>query len=170
MKYYSSFKNHKEEEFTISSMEDYIQNPTDIESFSKVLSDEPVRKYITNDAMKRWNHPTVESLAKEILSTSGLRWREGKELRFLVRDSSGSAIGMIGVTLKNLTSGELWYYKTSQAPPYMYKALALALDFLKQEGATNLFATFEQSNIRSIQILTNLGFKDSKPGEMVIAL
>jgi RimJ/RimL family protein N-acetyltransferase len=170
MKYNSKFSNDKGDDFIIFSMEDYKETDEDVKSFSKVLSDEQVRKYITDDAMIKYNHKTVESLTDDILKNSALRWKENKEYRFLVRDLKDNAVGMIGVTLKDLTSGELWYYKTSEVPSFMYEALFLALTFLKQEGVKNLLATFEPDNIRSIKILTKLGFKNSKIGEMFINL
>ena len=95
-------------------MEEYAATENDIEKFSKVLADEPVRKYITDDAMVRWHHATVDSLAKGILENSALRWTEDKEKRFLVRDDASSPVGMIGITRDDAdkTKGELWYYKT----------------------------------------------------------
>lgn len=170
MKYNSKFENSNGDAFVVFSMEEYKETDGDIKSFSKVLSDEQVRKYITDEAMVTYNHQTVESLTEDILRNSALRWKENKERRFLIKDSEGSPVGMIGVTLHDLTNGELWYYKTSEVASCMYEALVLVLAFLKQEGINSLVATFELDNVRSIKILTKLGFKNSKVGEMVINL
>lgn len=161
MKYIRRFKNSEGDEYTISSMEDYVVTDGDVEVFTNVLSDKPVRKYITDDALTKYGHATVRSLAKDILPNSALRWKEHAERRFLVRDALGRAVGMIGVTLKNLEEGELWYYKASFSPPFMYEALVVAMDFLKKEGLKNLFATFQTDNVRSYQILFQLGFEGS---------
>lgn len=171
MKYHAQFENERGDNFTVSSMEDYVDTPSDIADFSKVLDDEPVRKYIADDAKSRYEHLTTESLTKDILSNSALRWRQEAELRFLVRDSRDIAVGMIGVTLNGKTGGELWYYKISTAPAFMYEALSLVLGFLRSEGVEKLIATFELDNHRSERILSKLGFKNSsKPGEMTIDL
>ena len=50
----------------------------------------------------------------------------------------------------------------------MFEGLQIALDFLKKEGMTELFADFELDNMRSIEILQKLGFTDSKPGQMKV--
>jgi RimJ/RimL family protein N-acetyltransferase len=172
MKYSTTFKNKHGDEFSVSSMDDYEMSEKDLSDFTHVLSDDPVRNYITDEAMNRWGHATPESLAEDILSHSRVRWEESKELRFLMRDKEGVAIGMIGVTLKEgRKSGELWYYKTSKAPSCMYEALKHVLPFLRSEGLMELSAEFELDNQKSIHILQKLGFKDSqKEGEMHICL
>lgn len=172
MKYQATFTNKYGNTFSVASMDDYIVSDIDLKDFTKALSDKAVYHYITEEAMTTWSHPTPESLARDILSNSKLRWEENKELRFLLRDEGSSAIGMIGVTLtEDRTSGELWYYKTSEAPSCMYEALTYALRFLKEEGLVTLVALFELDNKKSIQILTKLGFKkEEKEGEMSISL
>ncbi len=171
MKYNFQFKNKHGNEFSVRSMEDYVVSEDDIREFTKVLDDEPVRKYITDEAKTKWGHPTTESLTKDILTNSALRWQQGAELRFLVRDAKGVACGMIGVTLKDKNEGELWYYKTSLAPSFMHEALVIVLSCFRAEGVNNLFATFDLDNIRSERILSNLGFSNtSKQGEMSIIL
>lgn len=171
MKYHSQFTNSQGDEFTVSSMEDYATTPLDIADFSKVLNDEPVRKYITDEAMAKWGHATTEELSKDILSHSKERWQDGAELRFLVRDAERRAVGMVGATMKGKMKGELWYYKISTVPPFMHDALVLVLPFFKCEGVRGLTATFDLGNHRSEKILSKLGFqRSSKPGEMVINL
>ena len=169
-KYRSSFTNEKGDTFVVFSMENYKDTDKDLKSFIAVLNDEPVRKYITNDAMSKYGYTNLEFLAKDILSNSASRWSENAERRFLVRDFQSNAVGMIGVTLKNRAEGELWYYKTSSVPSFMFEALVVVLDFLKQEGVKDLFAIYESGNTRSTQILSKLGFKESKSGEMRIIL
>lgn len=80
-------------------MENYQATEEDRASFTQVLKDTRVKAYITDDAMRQWGHSDEESLADDILTHSAERWKEGEELRFLLRDSQNSAIGMIGVTL-----------------------------------------------------------------------
>lgn len=164
------FQNFGGKKFDVFSMENYVVSRKDIEDFTEVLKDEPVRRYITDDAMKRFGHETPESLARDILENSALRWEQDAERRFLVRDQQGHAVGMIGVTLKDKTQGELWYYKVSSVPPFMYEALQIVLGFLKQEGICNLSATFEGSNEYSRQILAKIGFQESQPGEVQYSL
>lgn len=175
MKYMAEFRNKQDEEFTIFSMEDYDATPTDIEAFACVLGDKPVCQYITDEAVEKYNHPNIESLTIDILRNSALRWTEDKEKRFLVRDYAGRPVGMIGVTLKDLRTGELWYYKTSAVGAFMYEALVLAIGFLKQEGIKNLSASIEPDNLRSKKILSKLGFKfknieESAPKNMIMDL
>ena len=89
MKYSTTFKNKHGDEFSVSSMDDYEMSEKDLSDFTHVLSDDPVRNYITDEAMNRWGHATPESLAEDILSHSRVRWEESKELRFLMRDKEG---------------------------------------------------------------------------------
>lgn len=158
MKYQLSFKNQNGDIFDLTSMEDYVPSNSDIDAFTKVLSDPSVRQYITDEAVKKYDHPNIESLTKDILRHSALRWYENKEKRFLVRDVKNNPVGMIGVTLNDPYSGELWYYKTSSVGPFMKDALAIILRFLKQEQITGLTACIEPDNTRSSQILSVCGF------------
>ena len=66
MKYFSSFQNKKGKDFSISSMEDYFASDADIELFVRVLNDMPVRKYITNEAMKKYGFSSVKALTEDI--------------------------------------------------------------------------------------------------------
>ncbi len=168
MKYFTNFKNKHGDEFSVSSMENYEISENDLIYFSQVLRDEPVRKYITDEAMSTWGHVKVESLASDILANSALRWQEEKELRFLLRNHDSNPIGMIGVTLKqDRKSGELWYYKISSVRSCMFEALHIVLPFIKNERVEKLIASFELDNNKSIDALQKLGFTNSlKLGEM----
>ncbi len=147
MKYFTAFKNKYNDEFFVSSMEGYEMSEKDLVDFTQVLSGDPVRNYITDEAMTKWEHSTTDSLAQDILFHSKMRWEDSKELRFLLRNENGNAIGMVGVTLKEGRKvGELWYYKTSKEPSCMYEALEHVLPFLKSEGLTELYAEFELDN------------------------
>ena len=168
MKYSSRFQNGKSETFSVSSMEEYVSTPGDIDAFSKVLSDGPVYKYITDDAMNKYGHPHVRSLAIDILDHSALRWAENKEKRFLLRAAKGDPVGMIGVTLKGLDEGELWYYTTSHVGACVYEALLRVFDFLGQEGVKSLFARVDEGNMRSAQILSKLGFEQEKSEDGIV--
>ncbi len=170
MKYNAQFKNKEGVEFSVSSMDDYVDTPIDIADFTKVLNDASVRTYITDEAMAKYGHSTTESLSTDILLHSALRWQQESELRFLMRDSRGTAVGIAGITLKGKTEGELWYYKVSTTQPFMFEALSLVLNFVKTEGVKKLVAHFELDNLRSLHILEKLGFETSKPGEMFLNL
>lgn len=165
MKYFSSFQNKNGKDFSISSMEDYSASEADIIFFEKVLSDLPVRKYITDEAMITYGFRSIRSLTEDILKNSALRWAENKEKRFLVRDQNNSPVGMIGVTLRNLFSAELWYYKASSVESFMFQALNIVLEFLKQEGVQELVADVDPDNIRSVRILSSIGFHKDKQNE-----
>jgi RimJ/RimL family protein N-acetyltransferase len=165
MKYNIKFKNKSEAEFTITSMDDYTPNSKDILNFTAVMNDEPVRKYITDEAMVKYNIESVDELAEGILENSFEKWNLRKELRFLVRDDSEAIVGMIGIDLKTDTTGELWFYKISSAPSFMYQALIQVLKFLKEEGILEVTATFETDKASSIKLLKELGFKSYTAAE-----
>ncbi len=165
MKYFSSFQNKNVKNFAISSMDDYSTSEADIIFFEKILSDLPVRKYITDEAMITYGFRSIRSLTEDILKNSALRWAENKEKRFLIRDQDHRPVGMIGVTLKDLTSGELWYYKTSSVESFVYESLNKIFEFLKQDGILELVASVESDNIRSIGILSAIGFHKDKQNE-----
>lgn len=168
MKYCGNFKNKEGSDYSVMSMDGYQISKEDIEYFSFVLSDLPVRRYITDDALSKYGHESVLSLTQDILGNSAIRWTENKERRFLVRDNKNNPIGMIGVTLSNLNEGELWYYKTSAVGSLMSEALDLVLRFLKQEGITDLQASTNQDNLRSAQILAQAGFSIDENGNEII--
>ena len=170
MKYFSQIITKDGKKYSLESMEEYTPSGEEIQDFSEVLEDEKVFEYITREAIEKWEHKNAETLAWDILINSRVRWEEGKELRFLLRDDLQKVIGMIGVTLESSTKGELWYYKTAKSSSCMFEALQKALSFLAKEGVTHLFASYELSNVRSAEILLKLGFKEIKTGNVSLEL
>lgn len=167
VKYLADFLTGDKKNYSVISMENYAPTEEDIFNFSQILDDKRVYEYITRESIKKWGHQNSDTLARDILENSSLRWREREEIRFLLRDENKKAIGMIGVTIGNKkSSAELWYYKTSSSSPCMYEALQLVFSFLKQEDIQHLSASYELSNVRSKEILLQLGFLETRPGYM----
>lgn len=168
MKHFSKIKLPDGKFYSLESVEKYEPTEGEIQDFSLVLDDEKVSQYITKDALERYDHRDSESLARDILINSKVRWEQGKELRFLIRDENQKIVGIVGVTLESSSKGELWYFKSSKSARCMSEALKNALTFLVQEGLTELVATYELDNQRSKDILFALGFKESGPGNVFL--
>jgi RimJ/RimL family protein N-acetyltransferase len=161
MKYSIQIQNKYGNTFTVSSMDNYSPKVNDIESFTQVLGDPAVRKYITDQAMEKYNIASIEEMSKEILNTSSKRWEDREEFRFIVRNNSDKIVGMIGVDINDNENGELWYFKIASAQSFMHEALQPVLNFLKKENVKSLIATYKPENIRSIEILKKLNFKEN---------
>lgn len=161
MKYFSKIQNKYGDIFSVESVDDYKVSQIDIDTFTKVLSDEAVRKYITDQVMEKYKFSSIKDLAKDVLEMCPKRWADREELRFLIKNSSSEIVGMIGIDIIENEKGELWYFKTSKSPSFMFEATQKILQFLKKENIKYLLATVKPDNFRSKSILEKLGFKET---------
>jgi RimJ/RimL family protein N-acetyltransferase len=159
MKYSSQILNKYNETFSVESVEDYAPSKEDIETFTLVLKDEAVRKYITDEVLVKYNVESVEKLADDILTLCSKRWSDREELRFLIRNSLNQIVGMIGIDILEEGKGDLWYFKISSARSFMFEIAAQVLEFLRKEKIQHLITSVKPDNFRSINILEKLGFK-----------
>ena len=80
----------------------------------------------------------------------------------MIRNKVGNPIGMIGITLENNSSGEIWYYKTSKEPAFMYDALVKAIDYFSSIGIEKIISAVEEDNLHSLKMLELLSFKKER--------
>lgn len=171
MRYNLKIQNKHGDIFHVQSVDDYETAEKDILDFTKVLGDEAVRKYITDEVMVKYNFTSVDALAKDILDFCKKRWQDREELRFLVRNCEFEIVGMIGIDVLEKDKGDLWYFKISSSPSFMLEAAKAVLPILKTEGIRFLITNVKIDNLRSRNILKEIGFKETeKDEEMEVSL
>lgn len=137
-------------------------HPSDFADVMQYLSDKDNNLFVTSEI------PTESAVYKKLLRSIEANKRENPTALFFAIEEKQSkkVIGEINLKIdKGVNAAEIGYIlnKTYQGRGYMHHGVLLLLNWLfKRIGLDYIWANAEVTNIRSVNVLKNTGFKYQK--------